>query len=491
MSLETSGSISLNGSTTGRSVAVELGRASSAQVQMLESEVRTLTGIASGQIRLPDDFWGKSLSSGGDEGVLTLNYGGSYSFTGNATAPTVSGGSGNSYYTVTIPSGATIVSVSLKGAGGGGNAESEVEDFSGVMDEAGLAGNCITTSSVSAGTAYRMYVGQGGGGGSCDSDPSYWEIGGGGGWGRTSGSSGNTVRVDSDLWWCGAAGGGGGSTAITTTGDVLVAEAGGGRGGGSLWYSPAGNNGGAYLSGTAGCGSAGGAGDSSDFGVGASGSDGADGQIVITYTTFTGEAITFQWSNAPTNSINIGGTLYGGTGSTTRNWANVAFTVAGAGGAGGRIDNDGGGGPGGNGAKYITNTITGQWGKTFVLTVGMGGLTASDDAGGSGGAGYSPGSAGGNGEYADIYLWAYGGGGGGGSSAVVETSLKIQAKGGAGGRSDDCWSEYDISYSGGDGGSGGGTNSNSYGGTLYSLGGGLAGAMDSNGSSGYITITGS
>ena len=60
MTLNTSGPISLGGSTTGQSINLELGRSATAQVSLNESAVRTLAGVPSGAIVMPTNFYGKS-----------------------------------------------------------------------------------------------------------------------------------------------------------------------------------------------------------------------------------------------------------------------------------------------------------------------------------------------------------------------------------------------------------------------------------------------
>lgn len=62
MTLSSSGAISLGGSTTGRSVNLELGKSATAQISMNDTAVRTLAGKSSGAIVLPTDFYGKSAS---------------------------------------------------------------------------------------------------------------------------------------------------------------------------------------------------------------------------------------------------------------------------------------------------------------------------------------------------------------------------------------------------------------------------------------------
>jgi len=60
VTLNTSGPISLGGSTAGQSINLELGRSATAQVSLNESAVRTLAGVPSGAIVMPTDFYGKS-----------------------------------------------------------------------------------------------------------------------------------------------------------------------------------------------------------------------------------------------------------------------------------------------------------------------------------------------------------------------------------------------------------------------------------------------
>ena len=65
MALNSSGPISLAGSTTGQSIAVELGNSATGQTSLNDSDVRTLAGVASGTITIPTDFWGKANATSG------------------------------------------------------------------------------------------------------------------------------------------------------------------------------------------------------------------------------------------------------------------------------------------------------------------------------------------------------------------------------------------------------------------------------------------
>jgi hypothetical protein len=50
----------MGGTDSGRSVNVELGNSPTATITMPSTATRTLTGVASGPIVLPNDYWGKS-----------------------------------------------------------------------------------------------------------------------------------------------------------------------------------------------------------------------------------------------------------------------------------------------------------------------------------------------------------------------------------------------------------------------------------------------
>jgi hypothetical protein len=59
MTLNSSGTISIGGSTTGQSINLELGRSATATSSLNETDLRTLAGVASGAISL-SSFYGKS-----------------------------------------------------------------------------------------------------------------------------------------------------------------------------------------------------------------------------------------------------------------------------------------------------------------------------------------------------------------------------------------------------------------------------------------------
>jgi len=61
MALASSGTMSIGGTTTDRSINLELGRSATATSSMGETDLRTLAGVASGAISM-DDFYGASAS---------------------------------------------------------------------------------------------------------------------------------------------------------------------------------------------------------------------------------------------------------------------------------------------------------------------------------------------------------------------------------------------------------------------------------------------
>ena len=65
MALNSSGPISLAGTTAGQSIEIELGGTGSTQISLNDTSVRTLAGVPSGAIIMPTNFWGKANSVNG------------------------------------------------------------------------------------------------------------------------------------------------------------------------------------------------------------------------------------------------------------------------------------------------------------------------------------------------------------------------------------------------------------------------------------------
>lgn len=114
MALVSSGSISLGGSTSGRSINLELDRAATAQISLNDTIARDLAGVASGTISL-SNFYGKSSFSGVILDNLLIVAGGG----GGGRDFGTGGGAGGvlSYTNLTINPGTYTITV---GAGGPG-----------------------------------------------------------------------------------------------------------------------------------------------------------------------------------------------------------------------------------------------------------------------------------------------------------------------------------------------------------------------------------
>lgn len=268
MALNGSGPISLAGSTSGQSIALELGLSATGTISLNTASVRELAGVASGAIVMPTNFYGKSnefafsistdqvnanlrslaVSAGWNQTkkvVATIN-GGVYVYSNSTGTPglTING---------SFPNGVTLINNGyILGMGGnGGNGASTPSTSSGGGGSSGglalLVQTAVTVNNAS-GT-----IGGGGGGG------------GGGG---QIGEGGKTC--DSGYGWAGG-GGGGGQTGLSNT-------SGGGAGGGTFGQRsrvPASGSGGTVNG--AGGGGIGGAAPNANFFAGAGGSGGSWG----------------------------------------------------------------------------------------------------------------------------------------------------------------------------------------------------------------------
>lgn len=65
MALNSSGPISLGGTTAGQSIELENGGNGTTQISLNDAAVRSLAGVPSGQITMPTNFWGKSNAAFG------------------------------------------------------------------------------------------------------------------------------------------------------------------------------------------------------------------------------------------------------------------------------------------------------------------------------------------------------------------------------------------------------------------------------------------
>jgi len=220
MTLNASGPISLAGSTTGQSIAVELGLGATTAISLNDAAVRTLANVPSGAIIMPTNFYGKSnrVSIAATISANTANY------TVN-TAKATGYVAGGTDFTLTINSGVFVSSGSTG-------------SYAMTVDTSWAAGDTVTI--VNSGTI----VGRGGNGGN----------GGTGtyGGGDNGGAGGPALLVQRAITMnnlnriAGGGGGGGGQGVIqfTDKGGNPTTAFGGGGGGGGIGDSSGGSGGG-------------------------------------------------------------------------------------------------------------------------------------------------------------------------------------------------------------------------------------------------------
>lgn len=285
MALNASGPISIAGTTVGQSIQIELNGDGTTTMSLNDASVRTLADVASGEIIMPTNFYGKS-----NRVALSVTYS---TNTTNATVAiaSISGyAAGTSDITVTINSGIYVYSTSTGNSGltftGGTAGDTLTIVNNGFILGRGGSGSSGAGGASTGGPALTLsypatinntnpaaYVAGGGGGGG----PGPGRAGGGGGaGGGDGGSSGG-----------GAGGGGGGGVGASgSPGSGSPAGSGGGAGGGGGGYSNnpkgpgprgGGGGGGRILPGSGG----GGGGGSYSGGAGGSGSASGGGGTPI------------------------------------------------------------------------------------------------------------------------------------------------------------------------------------------------------------------
>jgi len=84
MTLNSSGPISLAGTTAGVSIEVELGGGGTTQISLNDTNVRTLAGVASGAITMPTNFYGKSNATYFIGGTIIISQNGDFNLMGSA-----------------------------------------------------------------------------------------------------------------------------------------------------------------------------------------------------------------------------------------------------------------------------------------------------------------------------------------------------------------------------------------------------------------------
>jgi hypothetical protein len=303
MPLNSSGPISLAGSTAGQSIALELNLSSTGQISLNDAAVRTLANVASGAITMPTDFYGKStqfnyvISSNTANinlrsAALSAGWNGTSKVVATINAGVVVFSTSTGSYAMTVngsfPNGVDLINNgTILGAGGaGGNVTSCSPNPGSSGGPALLVQSAVTINNGSG----RIAGGGGGGGGgagaflctsfnkgSCTSGFSVQ--GGSGGGGIGNGPAGV----------CGACGGcagnnNGGAGTLTSAG-----SASGGSTCGYGWIGAGGAGGTFGSAGSAGANTAGPGGPGSSGGTGAAG--GAAGACLvgnsnITWTAF-------------------------------------------------------------------------------------------------------------------------------------------------------------------------------------------------------------
>ena len=284
MTMNSSGPISLAGTTAGVSIEKENGGNGTTQISLNDSAVRTLAGVPSGAITMPTNFYGKAnqfnytissnqtnfcmragaVSAGWNQSsklAVTINSG--VVLSANST------GAFGMYIQGSFPGGVSLKNNgTIVGVGGNGGAGCSLSGGGGGGAQAGPG--LYIRSGITICNASGIIAGGGGGGGG--GAFGYWSHGccqcnyggAGGGGGRSSavanasGGSGGTVcgrtgPAGGTGTYSGAGGGGysGGATANVKAGDGGNWGSAGGNGGGNYLYGGgAGGGGGAATCGT-------------------------------------------------------------------------------------------------------------------------------------------------------------------------------------------------------------------------------------------------
>lgn len=354
MALNNSGPINISGSTSGQSIALELGLAPGTQLNLGNASVRTLAAVPSGAITMPTNFYGKSstfsfsITTNQQEAnlrslALTAGWNGSSAViaTVNAGVYIWSDSTGTAALTIngSWPSGVTLINngyiIGKGGAGGAGIAANSNSVKNGAVGGPAISLGVNVTITNNSGA---FIAGGGGGGGGSGASTGVGSGGGGGAGGGAGGGNSTTGTAGGAGGGLGAAGsngnltsnagldsgtGGGGGRILPGTGGVGASSSsrrglGGGAGGGGAYtvpyYAPGGSGGtGGSAGGTGGNpnnpnsadegGGAGGGGWGASGGTGSSGAGGTGGSAGA-----GGKAIALNGFTATTTGA---GTTYG------------------------------------------------------------------------------------------------------------------------------------------------------------------------------------
>lgn len=272
MALNSSGPISLGGTTAGQSIELENGGNGTTQISLNDAAVRSLAGVPSGAITMPTNFYGKA-----NEFFLTIstnqtnanlrslavtagwNQSSKVTATINSGVIVSSNSTGTAALTVdgSWPGGVTLVNngtiVGMGGAGGGGGQAIGSIYYSGAGGSSGGTGLSVSAA-VSVNNGSGVIAGGGGGGGGqngyragCDCGGFYGAGGGGGSGGRSSNAANSAGGAGGySSFGANGANGGAGTYAAAGTGGASNGGNWGSSGGSS---SQAGGSGGSCTSG--------------------------------------------------------------------------------------------------------------------------------------------------------------------------------------------------------------------------------------------------
>lgn len=293
MALNSSGPISLGGTTAGQSIEIENGGNGTTQISLNDAAVRSLAGVASGAITMPTDFYGKS-------NIVTI----SYTFSSNTAdaalnLSSISGYSaGKSIITVTINSGVYLYATSTSSYGlnisGGTTGDTLTIVNNGFICGKGGTGGFNSAAATSGGPALNLGFGMS----SCtinNTNGSAYIGGGGGGGGGASGGGGAGGGPGGNGAYSGGAGGSGAYTGGT-----------GGNGDGS-----GGGGGGSAFPGTGGAGNQG---YSNQYAYGFGGSAGGGGGVYVGVKSYGTSGAGGSGNSAGSDWGGQGGTVAGGGG---------------------------------------------------------------------------------------------------------------------------------------------------------------------------------
>ena len=264
MTMNSSGPISLAGTTAGQSIQIENGGDGTTQISLNDTAVRSLAGVPSGAITIPTDFYGKSNVFNAiictDQTNLNLR-----------TWALLNGWNGTVPATITVGTGVWIYSTSTGNAGlvvdGSWPNGVTVINNGYIAGQGGKGGIGAATAPTSAGPAISLgvncsitnnsYIGGGGGGGGNAAITGSVNVYAGAGGGAGGGMGGGQRPANPNGGAGGAPGSAGSNgTVVTGTAGVYTLYGGSGGGGGRIFpgvggaqvnpYSPfLGNGGGA------------------------------------------------------------------------------------------------------------------------------------------------------------------------------------------------------------------------------------------------------